>query len=111
MVTAIQSVFSTGHIDTYKGDRAVTHGWAIIRLDDNTVAASGHSVGRENAAKTAESWLRRVSVLPSGHPLFFCEGQYRWDTAKVRRQKRAHNAARLAEVCKRVRIEIVETAA
>jgi hypothetical protein len=107
----MQSVFSTGHTDTYKGDRAVTHGWAIIRLDDNTVAASGHSVGRENAAKTAESWLRRVSVLPSDHPLFFVKGSCRWDTAKTRRQNRAHNAARLAEVCKRVRIEIVETAA
>lgn len=47
------ATFSTGHIDTYKGDRDVRAAWLLTTPEGKTF--SGHSLNRQNATKTANS--------------------------------------------------------
>lgn len=58
----ITATFSNGHIDTYKGDRAVKAAWAIIDRETGAVLNSGHSLDRLKAQKTAEGNLRNTRV-------------------------------------------------
>jgi hypothetical protein len=46
--------FSNGHRDAYKGSRPVAAAWAIIDKATGRTLASGHSLTRAKAAKTAE---------------------------------------------------------
>ncbi len=52
-MTKITATFSNGHTDTYKGKRAVTAAWMIVRKSDGKVVMSGHSLTRELAEKTS----------------------------------------------------------
>jgi len=49
----ITATFSNGYADTYKGNRDVKAAWAVIRKSDGKVIASGHSLDRIKAEKTA----------------------------------------------------------
>lgn len=63
---SITAVFSNGHTDTYKGSRAVTAAWMITEKETGRIVASGHSLDREKAAKTAAGNIPRPMGLPSG---------------------------------------------
>lgn len=54
----ITATFSNGFTDTYKGDRDVRAAWAIFK--DGKVLASGHSLDRVRAQKTAEGSVAQV---------------------------------------------------
>ena len=54
----ITAKFSNGFTDTYKGNRAVKAAWMITRKDTGEVLASGHSLDRVRAQKTAEGKQR-----------------------------------------------------
>lgn len=47
------ATFSNGHVDTYKGSRPVAAAWMITEKATGKVYASGHSLTREHAEKTA----------------------------------------------------------
>ncbi len=49
----ITAAFSNGHVDVYKGKRNVRAAWMITRKSDGVVLASGHSIDRRAAEKTA----------------------------------------------------------
>lgn len=49
----ITAKFSNGFTDTYKGSRNVRAAWMITRKSDGAVLASGHSLDRRAAEKTA----------------------------------------------------------
>jgi len=49
----ITATFSNGYTDTYKGTRPVKAAWAIINRETGEVIASGHSLDRVKAQKTA----------------------------------------------------------
>jgi hypothetical protein len=107
----ITATFSNGFSDTYKGDRAVTAAWAIIRKSDGFTLASGHSLDAAKAAKTAAGNLAHRSLagdfdLPE-HPLRYIEGPDYRDNSKTRRAKREHNAARLDFIRSLTTIEVV----
>ena len=55
-----QATFSNGFTDTYKGHRAVKAAWMITNKATGEVVASGHSLDRAKAAKTAASNQRAV---------------------------------------------------
>jgi hypothetical protein len=106
------ATFSNGQIDTYKGSRDVRAAWAIVRKADGVTLKSGHSLDRAKALKTAEGRLQEIRFERdfgiSGHPLSYVEGPRYIDTAKIRREKRQHNADRLAFIRTLVDIEIVD---
>lgn len=106
------ATFSNGQTDTYKGSRDVRAAWAIIRKADGAILKSGHSLDRAKAIKTAEGrmqeiWFERDFGI-SNHPLNYVKGPNCTDSAKTRREKRQHNADRLAFIRTMVEIEIVE---
>ena len=51
----ITAKFSNGFEDTYKGHRNVKAAWVVCQKSDGKVIASGHSMDRVKAAKTARS--------------------------------------------------------
>ena len=55
--------FSNGFEDTYKGSRPVTAAWMITRKDTGEVMASGHSLDRVKAQKTAEGNTNELTYL------------------------------------------------
>ena len=52
-MTNLTATFSTGYTDAYKGDRDVRAAWLLTTPEGRTF--SGHSLNRQNAAKTASS--------------------------------------------------------
>ncbi len=105
----ITATFSNGYTDTYKGSRDVRAAWAIIHKADGAVLKSGHSLDRAKALKTAEGKLHELhSAIGYGHPLYYFEGASYRDTAARKREKKAHNAARLELIRSLVTIEIVD---
>jgi hypothetical protein len=62
----ITAKFSNGFEDTYKGHRNVKAAWAVCRKSDGKVIASGHSMDRVKAAKTARS---NMSEKVRGEPI------------------------------------------
>lgn len=54
----ITATFSNGYTDAYKGTRSVTAAWMITRRSDGKILASGHSLDRPRAQKTAEGNIR-----------------------------------------------------
>ena len=116
--------FSNGHADRYKGSRPVKAAWAIIRLVDGVTLASGHSLDRAKAAKTADGNLSLVGGLdiPGPHwlgrgamtvaALTYYAGRARavgWDgKSNAVSYLRAQNAANLAKRRAAVKIEIVD---
>lgn len=52
---SIIAIFSNGHKDEYKGDRAVKAAWMITDKETGEVLASGHSLDAQRAEKTARS--------------------------------------------------------
>ncbi len=55
--------FSNGFKDEYKGQRDVRAAWMITRKSDGKVLASGHSLDRAKAAKTAAGKLMHAEGL------------------------------------------------
>ena len=106
-----QTNFSNGHTDTYKGHRDVKAGWAIIFKSNGETYASGHSLDRQRAEKTARSHLTYVACdhFDYAHPYRFMKPTGRYGITSTQRCKnRDHNARRIAEIEKYVRIEIVD---
>lgn len=59
-MTKVIATFSNGYTDEYKGHRDVTAGWAIFCVKTDEVLASGHSLDRDKADKTARGYVNRV---------------------------------------------------
>lgn len=57
------ATFSNGFTDTYKGTRAVKAAWMITSKATGKVLASGHSLDRAKACKTAEGKRRELFGL------------------------------------------------
>jgi len=55
-----QAQFSNGFTDTYKGHRNVKAAWMITSKATGEIVASGHSLDRAKAAKTAANNQRAV---------------------------------------------------
>lgn len=53
------AIFSNGHTDTYKGKRPVAAAWMITEKATGKVYASGHSLTRDHAEKTARANIPR----------------------------------------------------
>lgn len=71
-MTKFTATFSNGHRDEYKGDRAVRAAWAIIDRETGKIIASGHSLDRVRAQKTAEGNIANcVSVNWDAYPSFY----------------------------------------
>lgn len=111
--------FSNGYVDTYNGHRDVKAAWMITRVEDGKVLASGHSLDRVKADKTASGTLRDLGwnvgvetphfgAHSSGATLrrHGYDGP-RSETAR-RRWVREQNAERLAEIRARTMIEIID---
>lgn len=64
------AIFSNGHKDTYKGARDVRAAWMLTHKETGKVIASGHSLDREKAEKTARGTIPRKRGLPSGWRIF-----------------------------------------
>lgn len=108
----IAATFSNGQTDAYKGAREVRAAWAIFNRATGDLILSGHSMDRQSAAKTANTKLQHLPGarlgLTADHPLRYPEGADWRDSAKQKRAKRAHNAARLELISSLIRIEIVD---
>ena len=108
----IAATFSNGQTDAYKGAREVRAAWAIFNRATGDLILSGHSMNRQNAAKTADGKLQHLPWkslgLPTDHALRYFEGGDWRDTVKQKRAKRVHNAARLGLISSLTRIEIVD---
>lgn len=115
----ITATFSNGFTDTYKGKRNVKAAWAIIRKSDGKVIASGHSLNRENAAKTSASNLSYAcdgygpvhgrSVYPGKLASLRRYGyEGRNNPAHMKRWMRDQDAARRARIEADHTIEIID---
>jgi len=113
------ATFSNGYTDTYKGHRDVKAAWMITRVEDGKVLASGHSLDRIKADKTASGTLRdlgwSVGVKTPSFDATFCVASLRFwgydgsrSVAARRRWCREQNAERLAEIRARTMIEIID---
>lgn len=58
----ITARFSNGHEDVYKGKRDVRAAWMVTDIETGAVVASGHSLDRKRAEKTAESNIRQYHL-------------------------------------------------
>lgn len=115
----ITAKFSNGFEDTYKGHRDVKAAWMITRAEDGKVLASGHSLDRVKADKTAGGTLQQLGYAvgvesPSfgRHTSFKIMVRHgykgpRGDAAR-NRWVREQNAERLAEIRARTMIEIID---
>lgn len=68
-MTKIIATFSNGHQDEYKGTRKVRAAWMITRKADGKVLASGHSLDRVKALKTAQGNVAHVVTIPGRYPV------------------------------------------
>lgn len=64
-MTKIIATFSNGHQDIYKGKRDVKAAWMIVDRASGEKLASGHSLDRAKAQKTAEGNIRYVVKGPA----------------------------------------------
>lgn len=60
------AIFSNGFKDTYKGARDVRAAWMVTEIETGRIVASGHSLSRTNADKTARGSIPLAQQLPSG---------------------------------------------
>ena len=60
------ATFSNGFNDTYKGARDVRAAWMVTEIETGRIVASGHSLSRANADKTARGSIPLARQLPSG---------------------------------------------
>lgn len=108
----IIATFSNGTTDIYAGDRDVTAAWAIFHRATGELIDSGHSLDRVRAAKTASGKLQHLSGrligLTPEDKMYYTKGSDWRDSTKVKRDKRNHNAERLAMISAAVRIEVVD---
>lgn len=106
------ATFSTGATDSYKGDRAVKAAWAIISRTTGEIIASGHSLDRVKAAKTAATKLPNISGrwagMEYGDEFYYISSSDWRDTAKIKRAKREHDAKRRVLIEAAIKIEIVD---
>lgn len=99
------ATFSNGFQDTYNGHRPVTAAWAIIDRATSRTLASGHSLDRVKAEKTAAGTMREtmpsgVETMPTAVP--------RHMTHKEQSRRREQNARALAERRAATVVEIVD---
>lgn len=60
--------FSNGFTDVYKGSRKVTAAWMITHAETGEVLASGHSLDRVRAGKTAVNTVMQVGYSKDDPP-------------------------------------------
>jgi hypothetical protein len=103
----ITAAFSNGATDTYKGKRDVKAAWAVIRLSDNTVIASGHSLDAAKAEATASTHLQTLGFASLGslHELRYYQGPFK--SHKKNAEAKLHNAKRLDAIRAATKIEVV----
>jgi hypothetical protein len=65
----VTATFSNGFTDTYQGARNVKAAWMVTENETGRVVASGHSLSREHADKTARASLV-LRQLPHGWTKF-----------------------------------------
>ena len=102
--------FSNGFTDTYKGRRDVKAAWMITRKSDGKVLGSGHSLDVFKAEKTARGNARYVAedVLSEDDEHRYILGWTgRHNTYFENKKIREFNAARMAKVFARIKIEII----
>lgn len=111
--------FSNGFTDTYKGHRDVKAAWMVTNKSTGEVLASGHSLDKARAEKTARG---NMSSLPTGfgailptraYPnvekcLRACGYNGNRSTAAMMRWAREQNAERLAKIEAAHKIEIID---
>ena len=93
--------FSNGYEDTYKGKRDVKVGWALFRLSDDEVVASGHSLSHKAAESTAKGNMKihyDIKWCESIHGKR--EGVTKEDVKRMKRENSEYKAS--------LRMEIVE---
>ena len=114
-----QATFSNGFTDTYKGHRAVKAAWMITNKATGEVVASGHSLDRAKAAKTAQGAMSAKAygfgpIMPTraypGMETFLRRCGYNGNksTASMVRWSREKNADRLARIGGAHDIEIID---
>jgi len=120
MDNTIIATFSNGFTDTYKGHRNVKAAWAITRKADGKTIASGHSLDRDKATKTARGNMsckagsKFGSVMPTraypGVQKFLVKCGYDGPraTSSMMAWAREKNAERLARIDAAHTIEIVD---
>lgn len=59
----ITATFSNGYTDTYKGSRDVKAAWMVTEKATGKVIASGHSLSKEIANKTAKSHIPAIKYM------------------------------------------------
>lgn len=57
------TTFSDGTVDTYKGHRDITVGWALVSVATGDVVNSGHSLDADRAFKTATGNARGAFLV------------------------------------------------
>ena len=62
------TTFSDGTVDTYKGHRDITVGWALVSVATGDVVNSGHSLDADRAFKTATGNARGAFCHPAEQP-------------------------------------------
>jgi hypothetical protein len=122
-----QAQFSNGFTDTYKGKRAVKAAWMITNRATGEVVASGHSLDRVKAAKTAANNQRAMFDLtdlpqfdvPSrlyagaNYSYLFDRAEQHGYTGRAfmgdyKRWAKQQNARRNAEIEEKTNIEIID---
>ena len=114
----ITAKFSNGFEATYKGHRNVKAAWAVIRKSDGKVIASGHSLDRVKAGKTARGNMSEkvwdTPIMPTrAYPgVEKCLRRNGYDgprgTSNMMRWAREQNAKRLEKIDADHKIEIVD---
>jgi len=115
----ITATFSNGFTDKYHGHREVKAAWAVIRKADGKVIASGHSLDRVKAGKTARGNMSDKaysfgSIMPTraylgiGKRLRRCGYEGPRATSAMISWAREQNAQRLARIDAAHTIEIVD---
>lgn len=117
----ITATFSNGYSDTYKGSRPVKAAWAIVRKADGKVLASGHSLDRAKAEKTAHGnaaslfagltpvWVPRGNTIAHLRLEQSAARQLGWDGKGLARKVIDAENARIA--AKRAKLYTVEVVA
>lgn len=59
------AIFSNGFQDTYKGARDVRAAWMVTEIETGRIVASGHSLSRDRAERSARAYLV-VRPMPHG---------------------------------------------
>ena len=115
----IIATFSNGFTDIYKGHRNVKAAWVITRNVDGKVIASGHSLDRTRAAKTARGAMSdKVYGFGRYLPTYAYPGVHKWfieqgydgprGTSPMMAWARKKNAERLARIEEAHTVEIID---